>query len=132
MSFYGIMLTCTSSRTLCSFCLGFFAFLPGYIHNITPTIEVAEGWTRLFYMSYPLGYFGTGAIHYAISYFFPPKELYKVDEYDLFGTFAPGEKTPFGMIVGIPTSEERVASSHDEQGDKMDSKTSMKAMEGSI
>lgn len=50
---------------------------------------------------YPLGYFGTGAVHYAISYFFPPKELGKVDERDIYGTFAPGEKTPFGILVGV-------------------------------
>lgn len=38
------------SRTLISFCLSFFVFLPGYIHNITPSIEVSVGWSRLFYM----------------------------------------------------------------------------------
>lgn len=50
---------------------------------------------------YPLGYFGAGIVHYAISYFFPPKELGKVDEADFFGTFGPREKMPFGVLVGV-------------------------------
>lgn len=50
--------------------------------------------------SYPVGYVGTGLLHYGISYFFPPKDLGKVDDYDEFGTFAIDEKTPFGMVAG--------------------------------
>ncbi|KAF7557591.1 hypothetical protein G7Z17_g511 [Cylindrodendrum hubeiense] len=94
--FHGISL-----RAVVSFCAGFFVFLPGYIHNITPSIEVGKAWSRLFYMCYPLGYFGTGAIHFAISKLFPPQDLGKVDEYDIFHTFAPGEKLPGGIIMGV-------------------------------
>lgn len=48
----------------------------------------------------------TGAIHYTINIIFPPSELGKVDEFDEFGTFAPGEKTPFGLLVLSPVDEE--------------------------
>lgn len=30
-----------------------------------------------------------------------PKELGKVDEYDHFNTFTPGELGPFGIITGV-------------------------------
>lgn len=52
--------------------------------------------------SYPAGYLGTGAIYYALNHFYPPPEVGKVDEYDYYQTFTPGEKAPFGIIVGLP------------------------------
>ncbi len=48
------------------------------------------------------GYLGTGAPYYALNHFFPPPELGKVDEYDYYQTLTPGEKAPFGIIVGLP------------------------------
>lgn len=56
--------------------------------------------------SYPAGYIGTGAVYYALNYFFPPPEVGKVDAYDYFQTFTPGEKAPFGIIVGLPPDSE--------------------------
>jgi NCS1 family nucleobase:cation symporter-1 len=98
-------------RTLVSFTLGFTFFLPGFIHSVTPGVKVAKGWNELFYMCYPLGYFGTGIIHYTINYFFPVPELGKVDDVDYFGTFGASQLPYVQTITGVvPPSEAEPAS----------------------
>ncbi|RVX74503.1 hypothetical protein B0A52_01629 [Exophiala mesophila] len=89
-------------RAPLAFCLGFPWFVPGFVNSITPSIQVASGWSHLFYMSYPAGYVGTAAIYYAINHFFPPPDLGKVDAYDYYSTFNADEEPPFGIVAGQP------------------------------
>ncbi|KIX99049.1 uncharacterized protein Z520_05510 [Fonsecaea multimorphosa CBS 102226] len=107
-------------RAAVSFCIGFFSFVPGFVHTVTPSIKVSAGWSHIFYLSYPVGYLGTAAVYYTLNHFFPPDELGKVDEYDYYQTFTPSEKPPFGIIMGLPpasnaTSEQNLQSKKTEE-----------------
>jgi hypothetical protein len=41
----------------------------------------------------------SGTIHFTLSYFFPPVDLFKVDDYDAYGTFTASERQKMGVAA---------------------------------
>ena len=65
----------------------------GFINAVSPSpIGVAEGWTHVYQLSWPLGFSLSFFTHVLLSHFFPPTGLGEVDDEDVFGTFT--ERAP--------------------------------------
>ena len=63
----------------------------GFINAVSPSpIGVAEGWTHVYQLSWPLGFSLSFFTHVLLSHFFPPTGLGEVDDEDVFGTFTEG------------------------------------------
>ena len=62
-----------------------FPALPGFIHEVAPTIFVNDTWRRFFQISFFFGYIVSGTLHYLLNKFFPPPGLGEQVEFDLDG-----------------------------------------------
>ena len=49
--------------------------LPGFIHEVQPSIHVNDTWRRFFQISFFFGYIVSGGLHYLLNKFFPPSGL---------------------------------------------------------
>ena len=52
-----------------------FASLPGFIHEVDPSIYVNDTWRRFFQISFFFGYIVSGSLHYLLNKLFPPPGL---------------------------------------------------------
>ncbi|KIJ46307.1 hypothetical protein M422DRAFT_226826 [Sphaerobolus stellatus SS14] len=68
--------------------LGVWPSMPGFCASITPTaVQVNIIWTHIYYMSWFLGIFISGAVWVLLNSLWPPPGLREIDDKDVFGTF---------------------------------------------
>ncbi|KEF60185.1 uncharacterized protein A1O9_05035 [Exophiala aquamarina CBS 119918] len=69
--------------------MGVWITLPGFAKRVQdPTVEL-EGWSQMYYISWPLGTLISMITYYALHHLFPIKGVGLVDDIDYFGTFGP-------------------------------------------
>ncbi|KAE9405891.1 hypothetical protein BT96DRAFT_988134 [Gymnopus androsaceus JB14] len=77
----------------CYYCL-----VTGFFASVTPaTVQVNQPWTHVYYMSWLLEFFTSGALWVLWNTLSPPRGLGEVDEKDVFGTFGPAERIEGGF-----------------------------------
>ncbi|KAH9939657.1 NCS1 nucleoside transporter family [Epithele typhae] len=75
-------------RAVVSWVFGVWPLMPGFINAVSPSpIGVAQGWTYMYDLAWPLGFVLSAVVHIALSKAFPPTGLGEVDDEDVFGTF---------------------------------------------
>ena len=62
-----------------------FPALPGFIHEVQPSIHVNETWRRFFQISFFFGYIVSGSLHYLLNKYFPPPGLGQQVDFDIDG-----------------------------------------------
>jgi NCS1 family nucleobase:cation symporter-1 len=62
-------------RAFLAYTLGMFPALPGFIHEVQPSIHVNDTWRRFFQISFFFGYIVSGSLHYLLNKYFPPPGL---------------------------------------------------------
>jgi NCS1 family nucleobase:cation symporter-1 len=62
-----------------------FPALPGFIHEVQPSIHMNETWRRFFQISFFFGYIVSGGIHYLLNKYFPPPGLGHQVDFDIDG-----------------------------------------------
>ncbi|EPS97474.1 hypothetical protein FOMPIDRAFT_1128669 [Fomitopsis schrenkii] len=68
--------------------------LPGFAASVTPDkVVVSDTWMHVYYMSWLLEFFISGALWTVWNWLAPPPGVGEVDEEDVFGTFGPLEET---------------------------------------
>ena len=88
-------------RSFLAWVLGFWSQLPGFGHNVTPdSVTVSSGWMNIFNLAFVVGFVISFTMFYIFNYFWPPRGLGEVDEYDVFGTFTPEEAAKLGVTPG--------------------------------
>ncbi|EKG15517.1 Permease cytosine/purines uracil thiamine allantoin [Macrophomina phaseolina MS6] len=85
-------------RAFVAWVVGWAPQLPGFIHEVSPGIEVPEGCTRLFQLAFPLGFAISFVVFCALNRAFPPPGLGDVDPVDYYETFTPDEAAKFGVL----------------------------------
>ena len=84
-----------------SWVLATWALLPGFIQRVRAPNAEMEGWSQLYYMSWPLGCFLAVLIYYVLNKLSPVENAREVDDVDYFGTFGPAESSALdGISVG--------------------------------
>lgn len=91
-------------RAFGSWACGFLPLLPGFIHNVRPSVGVSQSAVRLFYLAYPAGFVLSGLVYYVVNRIFPPVGLGIVDDLDSFGTFTEEEALRMGVKSRSNTS----------------------------
>ncbi|KAI0822158.1 NCS1 nucleoside transporter family [Trametes gibbosa] len=87
-------------RAVISWVCGVWPLMPGFINAVSPNpIGIAEGWSHVYSLSWPLGFVLSATVHVALSKVFPPVGLGEVDETDVFGTFTEGAGRQFSPEV---------------------------------
>lgn len=70
-------------RTFVAWIVGFTPLLPGFVSAVNPGVVVPVGCTRLYYLSFPLGFVVSFLIQVVLGcYVFPPAGVGEVDEVD--------------------------------------------------
>jgi len=85
-------------RAIIVWLLSVWPSLPGFFASVTPaTVQVNQLWTHVYYMSWLLEFFTSGALWVLWNTLSPPQGLGEVDEKDVFGTFGPAERIEGGF-----------------------------------
>ncbi|KAF5612741.1 NCS1 nucleoside transporter [Fusarium tjaetaba] len=71
--------------------------LPGFVRRVQDPTAEWNGWSHLYYMSWPLGCFLAMLFYYLLARAFPVPQPQAVDDADYFGTF--GLANDFGSVL---------------------------------
>lgn len=83
---------------------GFWSLMPGFVHRVQdPSVELA-GWTKLYYMTYPVGILFALITYLALDYFWLIEYKVVEDDEDYFGTF--NELSQQDYLDGVAISRE--------------------------
>ncbi|KXN85959.1 Allantoin permease, partial [Leucoagaricus sp. SymC.cos] len=92
--------------------LGVFPSMPGFSAAVTPTkIHVGLGWTHVYYISWFLGFFISGAVWLTLNVIWPPRGLEEIDDENVYGTFGVGKMSVTSSMEGEGLPEKEKMSS---------------------
>ncbi|KAK8038347.1 hypothetical protein PG994_015114 [Apiospora phragmitis] len=95
-------------RAFASWVVGWSYLIPGFVHNVNPTIEVPKACTNLYSLAFPLGFTVSFLVHWGINRLSPPPGLADIDDVDYYSTFTPDEASRLGVTPGdVLVGEER-------------------------
>jgi NCS1 family nucleobase:cation symporter-1 len=95
-------------RALVAWVMGVWINMPGFVQRVRdPTVELA-GWSRMYYMSWPLGATLAILTYWALNVISPVPGIGEVDADDFFGTFGSSESMVEGVDVDGTTKGQMV------------------------
>lgn len=90
-------------RAFIAWPMGVWITLPGFAQQVRNPSVVLEGWTQMYYFSWPLGTLIAMGTYCSLCWLSPVEGIGMVDDEDVFGTFGDMDRG-HGMVHGIETS----------------------------
>ncbi|KAI1858719.1 uncharacterized protein JN550_012469 [Neoarthrinium moseri] len=86
-------------RAFVAWICGFATQLPGFAASVTPnSVRVGQGWTRLYYLAFPLGFAISFVIYFIVNTIWTPIGVGEIDTEDYYGTFTEEEALKMGVL----------------------------------
>jgi len=86
-------------RALVAWVMGVWINMPGFVQRIRDSTVELAGWSRMYYMSWPLGATLAILTYWVLNILFPVPGIGEVDSMDHFGTFGSSESVVEGIEV---------------------------------